>query len=239
MLFEGIFKGFHVVVYFLGKFIQVALLRLLGFHQSMSLIRNQGQLLFELEYPIHYLVLPINCLSFLYYRERLKFFWNFLPDAGLNRAKLQSVKCFSIFLGEADERFGPCYLNAAFIFNKDSFFREHINGSALLESSCKTVEVWIQSDQLEQLSTDHEGLELLVVNLGTLLVDLLQLVMFHRDQFDLTHELRIRIHHGLFDVPDEGLQSLEPLGTLSMGNFERLIEVMPLLSLRLQLFDYN
>jgi len=47
MVFEGIFKGFHVVVDFLGKFIQVSQLRLLGFHQPMSLMRNQGQLLFN------------------------------------------------------------------------------------------------------------------------------------------------------------------------------------------------
>jgi hypothetical protein len=132
MLLEGIFKSFHVVVYFLSELIQVVQLRLLGFHQSMSLMRNQGQLLFDLEYPIHYLVLVINCLSFLYFRDRLQFLRHSLPDAGLNRAKLQPVKGFSVLLGEANERLGSCYLNAALIFHEDSFFREALDCSAFL-----------------------------------------------------------------------------------------------------------
>ena len=44
MLLEGIFEGFHIVVDFLCELIQVAQLRPLGFHQPMSVIRNQGQL---------------------------------------------------------------------------------------------------------------------------------------------------------------------------------------------------
>jgi len=53
MLLEGMFEGFHVVVNFLCEFIQVFQLRLLGFHQPMSIMRNQGQLLFNLENPVH------------------------------------------------------------------------------------------------------------------------------------------------------------------------------------------
>jgi len=66
MLLEGMFEGFHVMVNLLSEFIQAVQLRLLGFNQPMSLMRNQGQLLFNLEYPIHNLVLAIDCLSFLY-----------------------------------------------------------------------------------------------------------------------------------------------------------------------------
>ena len=40
MLLEGIFEGFHVVVDFLCELIQVVQLRLLGFHQSMGMMRN-------------------------------------------------------------------------------------------------------------------------------------------------------------------------------------------------------
>ena len=40
MRLEGMFEGFHVVVDFLCELIQVALLRLLGFHQPMSMMRN-------------------------------------------------------------------------------------------------------------------------------------------------------------------------------------------------------
>jgi hypothetical protein len=66
MLLEGIFEGFHIVVDFLCELIQVVLLQLLGFHQPMSMMRNQGQLLFDLEYTIHNWVLAIHDLSFFY-----------------------------------------------------------------------------------------------------------------------------------------------------------------------------
>jgi hypothetical protein len=66
MLLEGMFKGFHVVVDFLCELIQIAQLRLLGFHEPMSMMRNQGQLLLNLEYPIHDWVLAVHDLSFLH-----------------------------------------------------------------------------------------------------------------------------------------------------------------------------
>jgi hypothetical protein len=53
MLLEGMFEGFHVVINFLCELIQVVQLRLLGFHQTMGMMRNQGQLLFNLEDPVH------------------------------------------------------------------------------------------------------------------------------------------------------------------------------------------
>jgi hypothetical protein len=71
MLLEGMFESFHVVADFLCEFIKVIQLRSLGFHQSMSVMRYQGQLLFDLEYPIHDRVLAIHDLFFLYMRYRL------------------------------------------------------------------------------------------------------------------------------------------------------------------------
>jgi hypothetical protein len=71
MLFEGMFEGFHVVVYFQCELIQVVQLRLLGFHQTMSMMSYQGQLLFNLENPVHYWVLAVHNLSFLCFRDRL------------------------------------------------------------------------------------------------------------------------------------------------------------------------
>jgi hypothetical protein len=71
MLFEGMFEGFHVVVDFLCELIQVAQLILLGFHQPMSMMSYQGQLLFNLENPVHYWVLTVHNLSFLCFRYRL------------------------------------------------------------------------------------------------------------------------------------------------------------------------
>jgi hypothetical protein len=71
MLLEGIFESFHVVVDFLREFIKVIQLRSLGFHQSMSMMRYKGQLLFNLEYPIQDRVLAIHELSFLHKRDSL------------------------------------------------------------------------------------------------------------------------------------------------------------------------
>ena len=148
MLLERVFEGFHVVVDFLCKIIKVVLLRLLGFNQPMCMMRNQGQLLFNLENPVHDWVLAIHDLSFLCFRYRLQFMRDSLSKAGLNRAKLQSVKCLSVLLGETNERLCSCYLNAALIFHEDGFFREPLNFSALLKSSCQPVELCIQSYQL-------------------------------------------------------------------------------------------
>ena len=112
------------MVDFLCKFIQIIQLRLLGFHESMSMMRYQSQLLFNLENPIQDRVLAIHDLSFLHLRYHLQFLRHPLSNAGLNGAKLQSVKCFCVLLREADEWLGSCYLNAGFILNKDSIFRE-------------------------------------------------------------------------------------------------------------------
>jgi hypothetical protein len=84
MLLEGMFEGFHVVVYFLLELIQIAQLRPLGFHKSMSVMRNQGQLLLDLEYPIHDWVLAIHDHSFLHMRYRLQFLRHRLSNARLN-----------------------------------------------------------------------------------------------------------------------------------------------------------
>ena len=149
MLLEGIFKSFHVVVDFLGELIQVAQLRPLGFHQPLSMMRNQGQLLLNLENPVHDWVLPIHDLSFLYLRDPLQFLRDSLSNARLNRSKLQSVKCLSVLLGEANEWLGSCYLNAALIFHENSFFRKPLNCGALLEISFQPFVLWIQSNQLK------------------------------------------------------------------------------------------
>jgi hypothetical protein len=71
MLLEGIFESFHVMVHFLREFIKLIQLRLLGFHQYMSMMSYQGQLLFDLEYPIQNRFLAILDLSFLHLRYRL------------------------------------------------------------------------------------------------------------------------------------------------------------------------
>jgi hypothetical protein len=88
MLLEGMFEGFHVVINFLCELSQVVQLRLLGFHQPMSMMRNQGQLLFNLENPVHDWVLAVHDLSLLCFRDRLQFLRHSLTKAGLNRAKL-------------------------------------------------------------------------------------------------------------------------------------------------------
>ena len=58
-------KGLNVVIHFLSKVIQVIQLRLLGFHKSMSVMRNEVQLLFNLEHPVNDWVLAIDDLTLL------------------------------------------------------------------------------------------------------------------------------------------------------------------------------
>jgi hypothetical protein len=63
MLLEGMFEGFHVVINFLCELIQVVQLKLQGFPQPLGMMRNQGELLFNLENPVHDWVLAIHDLS--------------------------------------------------------------------------------------------------------------------------------------------------------------------------------
>jgi hypothetical protein len=133
----------------------------------MSMMRYQGQLLLNLEYPIQDRVLAIQNLSFLHLRYRLEFMRHRLSYAGLNRPQLQSVKCFSVLLAEANERFGSCYLNAGFILYKDDVFREAPEILTLFQGGRQPVEVWVQCNQLKQHSTGHVWLDLIIVNLAS------------------------------------------------------------------------
>ena len=70
-------------------FFDVLALLLLGFHQTNSLMRDQGQLLLDLENPSYDWILAIRCSSyFLGSRGTLHFSWHFLSKARLNRPKL-------------------------------------------------------------------------------------------------------------------------------------------------------
>ena len=53
-------KFIYVLVYLMNEFIEVHHLLLLGFHKSVSMMRNQGQLLLDLEYPANYWVLAVH-----------------------------------------------------------------------------------------------------------------------------------------------------------------------------------
>ena len=53
-------KRINVLVHLVSELIEVRKLLLLGFHQPMSMMRDQGQLLFDLEYPANYWVLAVH-----------------------------------------------------------------------------------------------------------------------------------------------------------------------------------
>jgi hypothetical protein len=237
MLLEGIFECFHVMVHFLCEFIKVILLRLLGFNQSVSMMRYQSQLLFNLEYAIQDRVLAIHGLSFLYLRHHLQFLWRRLSNAGLNGAKLQSVKCFCVLLREADERLGSCYLNAGFILNKDSIFRETSEILTFFQGSSQSFVVWAQCNQLKQLSAGHAWLDLIIVYLAPFVVYLLNLTVLYSDPVNFLRECGLRIHHGFLNVFDEALMHLVSLGGLVVSAGEAKLEIMPLLTLLLNLSD--
>jgi hypothetical protein len=124
MLHERMLKCIYVLVHLMSELIEVRHLLLLGFHQLMSMMRNQGQLLLDLEYSTNYWVLAVHWYFFLHLWDTLHFLRHSLSEAGLNRAKLQSVESLDALFGEASELFGSCDLNACLILDKDSVFRE-------------------------------------------------------------------------------------------------------------------
>jgi hypothetical protein len=178
----------------------------------MSMMRNQGQLLFDLEYPAYNWVLPVHYCYFLGLRDTLHFLRRSLSKAGLNRPKLQSVKSLDVLFGETSELFGSCYLNASLILDKDCIFRETSEVLELLQGSCQSVEVWAQSYQFKQLSTGHVRLDLVFEYLGPLIVCLLHLAVLYTDPLNLLDKCGLRVHHGLLDVLDQGLELPVPLG---------------------------
>ena len=122
MLNEGMLKCIHVLVHLMSELIEVSLLLLLGFHQSMSMMRNQGQLLFNLEYSTYDWILVIHWSYFLGFSDTLHFLRHSLSKARLNRPKLQSVKSLDVLFSESSELFGSCDLNASLILYKDCVF---------------------------------------------------------------------------------------------------------------------
>jgi hypothetical protein len=158
-----------------------------------------------------------------------------LSNAGLNRAKLQSVKSFGVLLGEANERLGSCYLNAGFILYKDGVFREAPEILALFEGGRQSVEVWVQCNQLKQLSTGHAWHDLIIVDLASFVEHLLNLTVLHCNPVNFLGECCIRIHHGFLDVFDEVLMHFISLGRLVVSIGEIKLECMPLLTLGVNL----
>ena len=90
----------------------------------MGMMRNQGQLLFDLEYSAYDWVLAVHWSYFLGFRDTLHFLRHSLFKARLNRPKLQSVKSLDVLFGETSELFSSCDLNASLILYKDCIFRE-------------------------------------------------------------------------------------------------------------------
>ena len=158
-----------------------------------------------------------------------------LSKAGLNRPKLQSVKSLSILLCEASEWLGSCYLNTGFILGKDGVFRETSEILTLFQGGGQSVEVWIQCDQLKQLSTGHAWLDLIIVNLASFVVQILNLTVLHRNPVNFLGECSLRVHHGFLDVFDEAFMHLVSLGSLIVSIRELKLEIMPLFALRLNL----
>jgi len=161
-----------------------------------------------------------------------------LSNAGLNRPQLQSVKCLGVLLGEANEWLSPCYLNTGFILYKDGVFREAPEILALFEGGRQSVEVWVQCNQLKQLSTGHAWLDLIIVDLASFIEYLLNLTVLHSDPVNFLCECGLRVHHGFLDVFDEALMHLVSLGRLVVSVREFKLEVMPLLTLQLYLCHY-
>ena len=158
-----------------------------------------------------------------------------LSNAGLNRAKLQSVKCFSVLLGESNERLGSCDLNASFILNKDRVFREAPEILTLFQRSIQSVKVWVQCNQLKQLSTGHAWIDLIIVDLASFVENLLNLTVLHSDPVNFLGECGLRVHHGLLDVFDEALMHLVSLGRLVVSIGKLKLECMPLFTLGVNL----
>jgi hypothetical protein len=71
MLHERMLKCIYILVHLMSELIEVRQLLLLGFHQSMSMMRNQGQLLFDIEYSANDWVLVIHWSYFLGFRDTL------------------------------------------------------------------------------------------------------------------------------------------------------------------------
>jgi hypothetical protein len=158
-----------------------------------------------------------------------------LSNARLNRAKFQSVKSLGVLLGEPNERLGPCYLNSSFILYKDSVFREAPDILTLFQRSIQSVEVMIQCNQLKQLSTSHAWLDLIIVDFASFVVHLLNLTVLHRDPVNFLGECGIWVHHGLLNVFDEALMHLVSSRRLVVSIRELNLEVMPLLTLGVNL----
>lgn len=124
MFYERVPKCFNILVTLLSELIDVSYLLLLRFHQSMSLMRNQGQLLFDLEYPASRTVLSVHD-SYLFASWYIFKFWkNFLSKVRLNRPKFHSLKSLKVLFCKTSERLGSCYFNASLILDEDDVFRE-------------------------------------------------------------------------------------------------------------------
>jgi len=141
----------------------VLFLLFLGFHQSMSMMGNQGQLLFDLENSANDWILAPHFSYFLRSRDALHFWWDSLLNAGLNRPKFQSVKGLNVLFSETRELFGSCDLNADLILIKDCVLRKTFEVLELLHGRNQSLQVWVQPDQLQQLSTGHVRLDFFIV----------------------------------------------------------------------------
>ncbi len=84
----------------------------------------------------------------------------------------------------------------------------------MLQGGSQSVKVWVQSDQLKQLSTGHVWLDLVIVYLCPLAVRLLHLAVLDTYPVNLRRECGLGVHHGLLDVLDQGLELPVPLGCL-------------------------
>ena len=109
----------------------------------------------------------------------------------------------------------------------------------MLQGRSQSVEVWVQPDQLKQLTSGNAWLDLFIVYLCPLIVFLKHLPVLNTNPLNLLDEFGLRIHHGLLDVPDQGLELPVPPGRLIISFLQFLQEVMPLLTLSFYLFrDY-
>jgi hypothetical protein len=122
-------------------------------------------------------------------------------------------------------------LNSGFILYKDGVFREVPKILTLFQGGRQSVEVWVQCNQLKQLSTGHVWLNLIIVDLASFVEQLINLTVLHSNPVNFLGECSIRIHHGFLDVFDEAFMHLVSLGRFIVSIGELKLEVMPFLAL--------
>jgi hypothetical protein len=122
-------------------------------------------------------------------------------------------------------------LNSGFILYKDGVFREAPEILTLFQGGRQSVEVWVQCNQLKQLSTGHAWLNLIIVDLASFVEQLINLTVLHSNPVNFLGECGIRIHQGFLDVFDEAFMHLVSLGRLILSIGELKLEVMPFLTL--------